>query len=49
MYQTIDYTFGLLALFIFFYRIIFIMLPLIKKGIQNKEISEIFKSFTLLV
>ncbi len=47
--MNIDYFFGILALTIFVYRIIYIMYPLIIKGIQNNDISEIFKSFTLLV
>jgi len=47
--MNIDYFFGLLALSVVIYRIVFIMYPLIIKGIQNNEISEIFKSFTLLV
>lgn len=48
-FKHIDFFFGLLAILVVIYRLLFIMYPLMMKGIQNNEISEIFKSFTLLV
>ena len=40
---------GILSILIVLYRIIYIMIPIIKKAINNNNIYEIFKSFTLLV
>lgn len=40
---------GLLSLIIFIYRIIVIMLPMLKEGIKEKNQGKIFNSLTLLV
>lgn len=40
---------GILSILIVLYRIVYIMMPMIKNAINNNDIYEIFKSFTLLI
>lgn len=40
---------GIMASLVVLYRIIVIMIPMIKKGIQNNDIPLIFKAISLLV
>ena len=40
---------GLLSVFIFVYRMIVIMMPMMKEGIKEKNYSKIMNSLTLLV
>ena len=40
---------GILSVIIVIYRIVYIMIPMIKNAIIKNDIYEIFKSFTLLI
>ena len=40
---------GLLSVFIFIYRMIVIMMPMMKEGIKEKNYGKIMNSLTLLV
>ena len=44
-----EYLFGVLSLIVVSYRIIFVMYPIASNAIKEKNYSELFKSFTLLV
>lgn len=47
--STFEYLFGCLSLIVVSYRIIFVMCPIASNAIKEKNYSELFKSFTLLV
>ena len=40
---------GVLSVFVVLYRIIFLMIPMIRKGIDDDNIPEIFGAISLLV
>ena len=41
--------FGILAVLVFLYRFAFLLIPMLIKGIQTKDLLSIFNSFTMLV
>ncbi len=47
--EKMEYTVGVLSLIVVIYRICFIMVPILKLAIANRDTASIFKSFTLLV
>lgn len=47
--KKMEYTVGVLSLLVVFYRLFFIMVPMLKVAISNKDMASVFKSFTLLV
>lgn len=47
--EPCDFVIGSMSLIVVLYRIIFIMIPMSKKSIQEKNISDFFSSLTLLV
>ena len=49
MNHSFDLIFGIMALLIFVYRLIIIMIPMIKIGIKNKDTYKIFSAFTLFL
>lgn len=52
MYKTpniYEFIIGILSVIIFIYRIIVIMLPMLKTGIKEKNYTKVLNSFTLLV
>ena len=40
---------GIMSVFIIFYRIIFLMIPMLLKGFKNNNLSKIMESLTLLI
>tara|TARA_Y100000389_G_scaffold201835_1_gene245512 strand:- start:11367 stop:11543 length:177 start_codon:yes stop_codon:yes gene_type:complete len=44
-----DYTIGSVSLLIVVYRIVFIMLPMASKSLNEKDYPNLFRSITLLV
>lgn len=40
---------GIMSVFIIFYRIIFLMLPMLLIGFKNNNLSKIMESLTLLI
>ena len=41
--------FGILAVLVFLYRFAFLLIPMLLKGIQTKDLLTIFNSLTMLV
>lgn len=48
MYNT-EYIFGTMAILVVIYRITFIMIPMASEAIADKNMVNLFKSFTLIV
>tara|TARA_Y100000389_G_C17296508_1_gene430757 strand:- start:566 stop:739 length:174 start_codon:yes stop_codon:yes gene_type:complete len=46
---VLNYLVGVLSLFIVLYRVIFVMVPMASKALENNDMPEFFKSLTLLV
>ena len=46
---SFDFFFGIMSLLIVIYRIIVVMIPMASKAVKENDLSELFKSFTLLV
>ena len=40
---------GIMSTFVVLYRIIFLMIPMIRKGVDDNNIPEIFRAISLLV
>jgi hypothetical protein len=47
--SSLDYFVGFMSLFIVTYRIIVVMVPMASQAVKDNDMSELFKSFTLLV
>lgn len=47
--DKLDYVFGILSIIVVAYRIAFIMYPMAATAIRDKDMSLLFKSFTLIV
>lgn len=47
--NMLNYSVGALSLFIVIYRVIFVMVPMASKALKENDMSELFKSMTLLV
>tara|TARA_A100001011_G_scaffold326513_1_gene350086 strand:+ start:2388 stop:2543 length:156 start_codon:yes stop_codon:yes gene_type:complete len=48
-FSTTELIVGLASLFIFFYRLIFIMYPMLKDSIKRRDPGDALQAFTLLV
>lgn len=44
-----SYLVGLMSIFIFLYRFLYLLVPMFNEGLKNKNYDMIFKSLTLLV
>lgn len=47
--MDVSYIIGLMALVIFIYRFIVLLVPMFLKGVKDKNYKQVFNSFTLLV
>lgn len=47
--MSAGYYVGILALIVFFYRVIVLMIPMMLKGLRSGDTKKLFDSFTLLV
>ena len=43
------YTIGIMSLVVILYRIIFLMVPMLREGLRLGNMLKVFESFTLLV
>ena len=44
-----SYIIGIMSVIIFFYRLVYLLIPMLLKGIKEKDNKSIFNSFTMLV
>lgn len=47
--MDISYIMGIMSIIIFLYRLVYLLIPMLLKGIKEKDNKSIFNSFTMLV